>query len=45
MRQIVVAVVNGERASIARMFARKLGMSEEALAARVIRAGKDGEPC
>jgi hypothetical protein len=44
VRQIVVAVVNGELDRIGQMFARLLGVIEEALAARVIRAGKDSKP-
>jgi hypothetical protein len=44
VRQIAVAAVNGERESIGRMFARMLGVITEAFDARVIRAGKDGEP-
>jgi hypothetical protein len=44
VRQIVVAVVNGELDRIGQMFVHLLGVIAEALDARVIRAGKDGEP-
>lgn len=43
-RQIVVAMVDGERERIYEMFARTLQVIEEALGAKMVRSARDGKP-